>query len=41
MSSASDPHYGGRWEVGVSAASYSLLHIRVRAFTAFGDEAID
>jgi hypothetical protein len=26
---------------GVSAAGYSLLHIRVRAFAAFGDEAID
>ncbi len=30
---------GGR--TGVSAAGYSLLHIRVRAFTALGDEAVD
>src|SRR5215831_18327294 len=26
---------------GVSAAGYSLLHIWVRAFAAFGDEAVD
>src|SRR5262245_6124220 len=26
---------------GVSAAGYSLLDIRVRAFAAFGDEAVD
>jgi hypothetical protein len=26
---------------GVSAAGYSLLHVGVRAFTAFGDEAVD
>ena len=26
---------------GASAAGYSLLHIRVRAFTALGDEAVD
>jgi glyoxylase-like metal-dependent hydrolase (beta-lactamase superfamily II) len=33
--------YGGQWEAGVSAAGYSLLHIRVRAFAAFGDETVD
>jgi hypothetical protein len=26
---------------GVSAAGYSLFHIRVRTFTAFGNEAVD
>jgi len=33
--------YGGRWEIGVSAAGYSQLHIRVRTSAVFGDEAVD
>jgi hypothetical protein len=30
-----------RWKTGVSAAGYSLFHIRVRAFAVFGDETVD
>ena len=33
----------GEWKTGASAAGYShhSLHIRVRAFTTFGDEMVD
>jgi hypothetical protein len=43
MCSASDSGVGGRWETGVSAAGYTAcsLNIRVRAFTALGDEAVN
>jgi hypothetical protein len=35
-----DLSLNSEWKTGVGAAGYSL-HIRVRTFTAFGDEAVD